>query len=292
MAKRPPPEIDYQELYPGLIRVDDRDVDFNKNNVVVENSKSHIFYHLDRYVVSTSRRDAGKEIEFMKKAGDLAIQPVGYLVSNEWLDGYMMPLASAFKPMTLSIAEKKIYMAQMVNVIENLHRAKNIIHGDVKLSNFLLCGDGKVRLCDFEESQIIGKETPPRFATEKYRPPWRVRAVFSKTDRPDDSSEVPPLSVEDDYYGLGLSIWELFTERQIFEDLLGLEAERDYIVHGVVPDVKEAEDDDAIEAIWKYLERGARGEVDRKKSPIYLVTGPPIDTLSYMQLMLPHSLRR
>ena len=288
-------EVDYSKLFPGLIRVELSDLDFSKENVIVENGKSHVFRYSTRYAVSTSRPHAQKEIEFMLLAGQLSIEPVGYLLYNDVLDGYMMPLAKSLKNVSPSPSDRQKYMREMKGLIESLHYDKNIIHGDVKLSNFLLCSDGKVRLCDFEESQKIGMETTPFKATEKYRPPWRVKYVYRSeaTQAVTDEIKLPEvLSVDDDYYGLGLAIWELFTGRDIFEDLDGYEAERDYIVKGYVPDASEAGDADAINMIWKFLEIGGRGIIDRTSSPVYKVTGPPIESLSLQQRLLPHHLRQ
>ncbi len=45
-------------------------------------------------------------------------------------------------------------------------------------------------------------------------------------------SKQSPLSFDDDLYGLGLSIWELFTGHRVYEDIDGLTAEEDYVVEG------------------------------------------------------------
>jgi hypothetical protein len=38
--------------------------------------------------------------------------------------------------------------------------------------------------------------------------------------------------MDDDLYGLGLSVWELFTGHRVYEHLDGVEAEENYIVEG------------------------------------------------------------
>jgi hypothetical protein len=78
------------------------------------------------------------------------------------------------------------------------------------------------------------------------RPPWRVRQNLCEDID-------PPLSIDayDDLYGLGLSIWELFTGHRVYEDLDGVEAEEGYIVEGYVVNVKEAGDPGAIGGIFR-----------------------------------------
>ena len=72
----------------------------------------------------------------------------------------------------------------------------------------------------------------------------------------------PPLSIDEDFYGLGLSIWELCTGHRVYEDLEGVEAEKDYIVEGDIVNVEEAGDPEAIATIWGYIQRGRNGAVE------------------------------
>ena len=73
-----------------------------------------------------------------------------------------MPLAVSLERVSLSVPEKEIRMNEMTRLVEPLHHEKMIIHGDIKLSNVLLCSDGKVWLCDFEEAQKIENAAPPQ----------------------------------------------------------------------------------------------------------------------------------
>jgi len=139
----------------------------------------------------------------MRQADGLSIPVVGVVIDDTIVDGYAMPLASPL-PTDISTELKKDIMRQMLDLVEQLH-GRQILHGDLKLSNFLWMLDSghTVRLCDFEEAQYIGMEGVPRSPTVGYRPPWRVAADFR--------GQEPPLSLDDEYYALGLAVWELFT---------------------------------------------------------------------------------
>lgn len=49
-------------------------------------------------------------------------------------------------------------------------------------------------------------------------------------------------------------------------------------------DVTQAGDDEAIEIIWKYLEKGSRGEMTRANK-VYQVTGSPHETLTMSEYL-------
>jgi serine/threonine protein kinase len=98
-------------------------------------------------------------------------------------------------------------MHQMVDTVQRLH-AKRVIH-DLKLENMLLANQGKLRLCDFGEARYADEdehiwngsstlhfESPNRLLREKR---------FGRSP--------PPPVMEDGFrlYGLGFSIWQLYT---------------------------------------------------------------------------------
>jgi serine/threonine protein kinase len=71
------------------------------------------------------------------------VMPYGQpLAPNEVIDGDPIP-----RPM-LSKDEKMDIIHKICRLMERLH-GKGIIHGDLKLPNFLLCSGGEVRLCDW-----------------------------------------------------------------------------------------------------------------------------------------------
>lgn len=101
-----------------------------------------------------------------------------------------------------------------------------------------------------------------------------------------------PLSFDDDYYALGLAIWELWKGERVFQDLDTLEAEIEFVIHGVVVDVDEVEDLLAIDTIWKLLEYGGRGTVKRDKGFRYKVTGSAFESMNNKILNILRSSRR
>jgi tRNA A-37 threonylcarbamoyl transferase component Bud32 len=64
-------------------------------------------------------------------------------------------------------------MSQMISLVQGLHQ-QGILHGDLKLANFLFHKE-RIWLCDFEESQRINEAGQPSSATMMYRPIWRAR---------------------------------------------------------------------------------------------------------------------
>lgn len=262
----------YTEAFPDLMAVNENQLDFTPEARIVDNGKSCIYLYKDRYVASI-RINAFKEIETMRSLPEISIPVLGYILASDgWDIGYIMPLATAV-PSDGSLLQKRQYMAQIISLVEGIHRT-GLLHGDVKLANFLLYNQ-RIWLCDFEEAQPIDEAGKPSNGTMMYRPPWRVRQNMC-------GDVEPPLSIDDDLYGLGLSIWELFTGHRVYEDLDGVEAEENYIVEGYIVNVDEAVDPEAIATIWRYLQKGSRGLMG-PGSKVYKVTGPPHESLTVSQ---------
>lgn len=97
-------------------------------------------------------------------------------------------------------------MDQMVSVVQRLH-ATAIVHGDLKLENMRVNGLGKARLCDFAEGRYVDEDEGvwEGIATWHYESPGR----FLRGERTGRNPTLP--TVEGDLYGLGLSIWGLYT---------------------------------------------------------------------------------
>ena len=173
-------------------------------------------------------------------AGDCAVPVVGQVVKNGKHMGFIMNKETPLQACELA---KKSITKGMRRVVEELH-GKGIIHGDIKLSNILLCSDGKVRLCDFAGAFLYqhSKEAPPVYTTT-HLSPYRMAHMDG------------PFTMEDDLFALGVSIWELYTGKQPFH---GERFMRRLIREGSVVELSEIGDDEVIhlaEELMSFISR-------------------------------------
>ncbi|KAK3900092.1 hypothetical protein C8A05DRAFT_46004 [Staphylotrichum tortipilum] len=149
--------------------------------------------------------------QLQQAAGDCAIPMHGSVLgkpkgdSRLFFYGFTMDLATPIVSAAVPLSQRRGIMHQMIAVVERLH-AKGIVHGDVKLENMLLNDEGVVRLCDSGEGRYVEDEHLWEGRTTWYfvSPNRLARGERSRQDPP------PPV-LEDDLYGLGLSIWQLYT---------------------------------------------------------------------------------
>jgi serine/threonine protein kinase len=143
-------------------------------------------------------------------------------------------------------------MHRMIRIVERLH-TKGIIHGDVKMENFLFDNQGQVRVSDFGEGRYIDEDERLWIgaSTMHFGSPNRFqRAEQSRRDPP------PPI-VEDDMYGLGLSIWQLHTGEIPHGDVAGYDVElKERQRKGQTVDVAAVQDPEAREIVTNLLRRG------------------------------------
>jgi serine/threonine protein kinase len=143
-------------------------------------------------------------------------------------------------------------MRQIIHTVQRIH-VKRIIHGDVKLENMLLNSQGRLRLCDFGEARCEDEEEHlwEGNSTWHFESPNRLRRGERMGWDP-----APPTG-EDDLYGLGLSIWQLYTGKvphgDIAGDDLGLKERQRY---GETVDVAEIDDLEAPEITTGLLRCG------------------------------------
>jgi hypothetical protein len=162
-----------------------------------------------------------REYQLQKAAGDCAIPVRGRVLGKSTVGtgsvffyGFLMDLAAPI-PKTLSPPQRRDIMHQMIRTVQELH-AKRIVHGDIKLENMLLDSCGKLRLCDFAEGRYLDEDESvwEGNSTWHFESPNRLRRGEQL------GHGLPPPIIEDDLYGLGLSIWQLYTGRTPHEDMV------------------------------------------------------------------------
>lgn len=195
--------------------------------------------------------------ELHRAAGDCAIKTHGRVLLKTTSDeticfqGYFMDLATPLSHANTMPTQRKHIIREMVEVIEALHD-KHIIHGDVKLENMLLDAEGRVKLCDFEEGlfEEEDEETWEGNITWHYVSPNRRR-------REEELGHDAPPRKEDDMYGLGLSIWSLYTGKVPFEEIAQDDlALRDVLLRGDTVDLGLIDDDEIRDMVKGYLRQG------------------------------------
>jgi Protein kinase domain len=194
-----------------------------------------------------------REFDMMTAAGECSVKAYGRtLVRNPQgevlMTGFIMDLEMALEPKAVKPGQRRFLIDKMISVVLALHH-KGVIHGDIKPANMLLCSDQKLRLCDFAEARRVDEDLNnwDGDTTVNYMSPLRCR---NWPDGPD-----PPPTIEDDLYGLGLSIWELFTGKVPFEndyidDILNT------VKDGQTVDVNEVKEEEMRGMICKYLRYG------------------------------------
>jgi len=165
--------------------------------------------------------------------------------------GFLMDLATPI-PTNLPPSQRSNIMHQMIHAVERLH-SKRIVHGDMKLENMLLDNQGKLRLCDFAEGRYVDEDEHiwDGNSTLHFESPNRLlRAQQFGRDPP------PPI-IEDDLYGLGLSIWQLYTGKTPHEDLAGDDLDlKEKQQNGETVNVAEVHDEEARGIITTLLRKG------------------------------------
>jgi len=97
-------------------------------------------------------------------------------------------------------------ITQCCRGIQWLHDGMNIVHRDIKPANFLIDTKFHVKVCDFGFAEIAkNKETTVVKGTVLYCAPEVLEGKISKSI---------------DIYALGITMWELFYEKQPFETFI------------------------------------------------------------------------
>jgi serine/threonine protein kinase len=196
-----------------------------------------------------------RELSMMLLAGDCSVTPVGRVFNKGEIQGILMPYEISIVPPSpdlsyvprvsskFSRTDRLEIIDQLCGLVSRLHE-KGVIHGDIKPSNLLLCSDGKLRFCDFAEAAIEGENYTPRALSTQYTSPFRCRSIT-----------ISPLSINDDLYATGITIWEIYTGCIPFE---GIEEDQieDLIRGGVRPDISLIDDATTAQRIMAHLDSG------------------------------------
>ncbi|KAJ6478708.1 kinase-like domain-containing protein [Mycena vitilis] len=137
----------------------------------------------------------------MMLAGDCCVRVSGRLFSLGKPAGLCMPVETPIDPADIATREERIQLIKQVHALVTELHSKNIVHGDVKPQNLLICSDGRMRLCDFDNASREGED----FVNTAYTLPYCSQFRFRHPD--------VPMTRAEDTYALGLTIWELYTGR-------------------------------------------------------------------------------
>jgi hypothetical protein len=172
----------------------------------------HKYVHeAEEYVVKirgqVPKSELIREIRFTQRAGDLGVGVVGYIYGRyAGIIGFTMPCLRVIEPATMTHVDKMDIFHQIRQIIPQLHK-RQIVHGDIKLSNMLL--DGRtLKLCDFGTSAWMEETKFPAAISVRWCSPYRLDRITRR-----------PLIANEDIYASGLAVWELFVGEIPFADI-------------------------------------------------------------------------
>ncbi|KAJ6602518.1 hypothetical protein DFH09DRAFT_1019668 [Mycena vulgaris] len=95
----------------------------------------------------------------MQLAGDCSVALIGRIfLKSEFTQavGFSMPIETPIDTANFGTKDERIRLIyQLRDLLADLHN-KQIVHGDIKPVNILICSDGRPRLCDFDGASIEG----------------------------------------------------------------------------------------------------------------------------------------
>lgn len=161
-----------------------------------------------------------------KAARHTAVQPLSLVLFPDQPRGMFMPLCQPVTP-TTAATDAAGLARRLVHLVSELHRI-GIVHGDIKLSNFLVCPDGLIRLCDFGTARFVEDEMDLQ---AEFSVAWTAPSQL------DQRTSRRATTFRDDLYSLGATIWEVHAGRQPFtpeDPSVDLDSEdiRDLILDG------------------------------------------------------------
>ncbi|KAJ7482287.1 kinase-like domain-containing protein [Mycena galericulata] len=197
----------------------------------------------------TSAGAAERAWKIMSLAGDCSVSVVGRLFHDGRVVGLCMPLETLLDTPNIGTKGERVRIIhQLRDLVAELH-SKGIIHGDLKPQNLLICSDGRLRLCDFDEASVEGDG----FTSD------RITAPYCSTVRARDSTL--PVTRAEDMHAMALTMWEIYTGRiPLLEDNETLEEcdgdLLDRCLLGLLPDMQLIDDPDIASLISSCLAAG------------------------------------
>lgn len=239
-----PPNLNF-----SAIQVEKPELAVSMNSMLyrIKNDPSKVFKMRAEY----------REYQLQDAAGDCALPVRGKVLGKPKIGdvsfyGFLMDLATPVISANILPSQRRDIMHQMIGVVQRLH-ARGIVHGDIKLENMLLDDQGTLRLCDFAEGRYVDEDEDV----------WEGRSTmhFDSPNRlvrgQQAGRSLPPPVMEDDLYGLGLSIWQLYTGGIPHDEVVGDDLElREIQQKGETVDVEEVDDLEARGIIMGLLRGG------------------------------------
>lgn len=131
--------------------------------------------HIENEYEVSKKLYSNEDIPVVHIYGLRQVKSLGFEVGKdlimEYIDGH--DLADKVIARTLTLEDKLSVFAQSVNALAYLHR-KNLIHLDIKPSNFMLTTKGKVKILDFGVSVISGWRPKAITGTGGYLSPEQI----------------------------------------------------------------------------------------------------------------------
>ncbi|KAJ7471755.1 kinase-like domain-containing protein, partial [Mycena latifolia] len=188
----------------------------------------------------------------MQLAGDCSVSIVGRLFlepESTQIMGFCTPIETALDPVNIGTKDERIRLIyQLRDLLADLH-SKHLVHGDVKPKNILMCSDGRLRFCDFDNASIEGDGFVSTSMTYPYCSTFRAR------------NDAVPMTRAEDVYAMALSMWEIYTGRvpltyngETYEDAEDDLMDRCYA--GFLPDMQLIDDPGVASLIESYIAAG------------------------------------
>jgi serine/threonine protein kinase len=136
--------------------------------------------------------------------------------------------------------EKLLIFRQMCKAVQRIHAAR-VVHRDLKPGNFLVMGDGTIRLSDFGTARLIEESSKPILDDYAGIPPGDIR--YTAPEIISSLHDITPhFAFKGDMFSLGAILFELFTRTVLGNQLFDAQFQEDLLQHmAVIPRDKRRE---------------------------------------------------